>query len=505
MTELTLRLRTAADRPREWLVGQGPLTYGLWVIAAVVVGLGLAWSLPGHPYMATGSILGGLVLLALVLRPMELLGVMLAVGAVNLAFLTGGQRELLDGMGGLDMNGIRLMGFVAGFTGLLLIDRRMQGQALGRHGRWYLLFLAYAAGTLAFSPATLDGTRLLFKLAFPFLVFVGVAALVRSTGDLDRLGRWTLVAAAVFVVIINPLLVMAGGYTVDHSGHLRIQGLGMHQNPFSQYLLAMSFLSLARYVFRGQIRYLALAVLLGGWIVLTMSRIMLAGSLVGLLAMAVYGSMLRRTLRPVLAASLMALAVAIPLTPIVLDRTLGFVPSIPELMSLLSDPTTLVRSMSWAGRDQLWPVLFAAFLENPIIGLGLGASGPVLRSSFSAGGVTDVPHNEYLRILVDTGTVGLVLLALGVLVWWWSAAAAGLRSRGLLAREYGLAAVAIIPAAAVIGFTGNSIDYYSQFTQFIAFFCAAAIAAAALERDADEAVGSAAEEVGGHAAGVARP
>ncbi|HSH44444.1 MAG TPA: O-antigen ligase family protein, partial [Longimicrobiales bacterium] len=449
-------------------------------LAAVLAGVGVAWVLPNHPFLATGAVLGGVVLLALVLRPLELLGVMLAVGAVNLAWVTGGQRELLSGMGGLDMNGIRLMGFVAGFAGLLLIDRRMQAQAFGRYGRVYLLFLAYAAGTLAFSPEPLDGTRLLFKLAFPFLVFIGVAALVRSLDDLDRLGRWTLVAATVFVLLINPLLVLAGGYTVDNSGHLRIQGLGMHQNPFSQYLLAMAFLALARYTFRGQLRYLALAVVLAGWIVLTMSRIMLAGSLVGLAAMAVYGSVLRRNLRPVVAATVMGLAVAIPLTPLVLDRTLGFVPGVGEMWVLLSDPATLVRSMSWSGRDQIWPVLVSAFLDSPVVGLGAGASGPVLRSSFSSA-MTDVPHNEYLRILVDTGVVGLILVMAGVAVWWVASARAGIRARGALTREYALAAVAIIPAGAVVAFTGNSIDYYSQFTQFIAFFCAAAITAAALE------------------------
>lgn len=471
------RVAGAMARP---LLRIDALSYRLWLGCTLLTGVALAAALPGHPFMSAGVVGGSLVLLMLLLRPVLLLGIVLAIGAVNLAFITGGEKQLLDGMGGLDMNGIRLMGLVAGLTGLTLLDRRMLDRALDGAGRWYLLFLVFAAGTLLASSSPVEGLRLLFKLAFPFLLFVAVRALTEREEDLERLGRWTLVAAVVMVFLVNPVLVLTGGYTVDDSGHLRIQGLGMHQSPFSQYLVAMAFLSLARYMFRGETRYLVLALALGGWIVVTLTRITLLASLVGLAVMALYASMLRRNVKPVLATGLMAAAVAVPLTPFVLERSLGFIPSPGELIALMRDPSALIGAMRWSGRDYLWPVLFGAFMSSPVIGMGLGSSGPVLRTSFSEH-VTDIPHNEYLRLLVETGVVGLSLLLVGVTVIWVKVARAGLALRGV-GREYAVAAVAFLPAAGVMAFTDNTIDYYTPVTQYMGFFCAAALAARRLER-----------------------
>lgn len=484
MRSQALRLPGAALRPAAWARDVNPLSYRLWVAGAALLAVGLGFVLSGHPFLATGMVGGTLVLMVLLLRPMLLVAATLAVGAVNLAFLTGGEKELLDAMGGLDMNGIRLIGLVGGLAGLVLIDRRMLEATLGPHGRWYLLFLVYAGGTAFLSPAPLEGMRLLFKLAYPFLVFAAVQALTREEAQLDALGSWTLAASAVLVFLVNPVLVILGGYTVDDSGHLRLQGLGMHQNAFAYYLLAMSFLAMARYFVRGQRRYLLLALGMAGWIVLTLSRITLLAVVLGLGAMALYAAVARRTVKPLVGAVIVAAAVAVPLTPMVFERTLGFVPGPGELVTLLSDPGALARDMRWNGRDAIWPALLAAYRQSPVVGLGIGASGPVLRTSFSSG-VTDIPHNEYLRVGVETGVIGLLLLAAALLAWWLGAARAGLRGGGL-AREYGVAAVGIIMAAIIISMTGNTIDYYTQLTQYIGFFVGAALTAAAFAREESE-------------------
>lgn len=459
-----------------------PLSYRLWLAGSLAAAVAVGFGVAGYPFLTAGAVGGAAVLLLLLLRPMVLLGLMLGFGAVNLAILTGGEKELFDSLGGLDMNGIRLVGLVAGFTALVVLDRRMLAGVLAPTGRWYLVFLLFAGGTLLYSPAPVSGLRLLFKLAYPFLIFVAVMALVRGPGDLARLGDWTLMAAAFLVLVVNPILVLAGGYTVDASGHVRVQGLGMHQNPFSYYLLAMALLSLSRYVFRNQLRYLVLALCLTAWIILTLSRMTLAASLAALAMMAVYGAYLRRNLRPVLGAAIIGAAIAIPLTPVVLERTLGYVPQPGELLTLLSEPAHLAGVMRWGGRDLLWPVLLEAGRSSPILGLGIGASGDVLGSSFSLQ-VTDVPHNEYLRLWVDTGVVGVLLFFVAVAVWAVAAARAG-RWGGQVSREYALPAVAAIVAWALISITGNPLDYYTQFTQYVAFFAAAAVAGVSPESGA---------------------
>jgi hypothetical protein len=52
------------------------------------------------------------------------------------------------------------------------------------------------------------------------------------------------------------------------------------------------------------------------------------------------------------------------------------------------------------------------------------------------------------------------------------------RSGAAGALEYALPAFGAILAWAVIAFTDNAFDYYAQYTQYVGFYCAAALVAA---------------------------
>jgi len=69
-------------------------------------------------------------------------------------------------------------------------------------------------------------------------------------------------------------------------------------------------------------------------------------------------------------------------------------------------------AVNLSGRDEIWSYFIAAFQESPVFGKGVGAGvvlleDVVIYSSTSA-------HNEYLRLLVDGGIVGLLLYIGGV-------------------------------------------------------------------------------------------
>src|SRR5690554_5935236 len=207
------------------------------VVGAVALCVAASYVLVDEPWMATGVVVGGAILFLLLLRPKVILGAMLALGPFDLSFMTGGFKALLPGLGGLDMNGIRLIGVVAGLGALALVERDMLRHALGRHGRWYMVFLVFAAATLVLSPNRVEGVRLLFKLAYPLALFVAVLAIARTRDELARLTDWTLWGAIAITVVLNPIYVMAGGYEVDLGGRVRVHGVGAHENPFSFYLL----------------------------------------------------------------------------------------------------------------------------------------------------------------------------------------------------------------------------------------------------------------------------
>jgi O-antigen ligase len=449
-----------------------------WIAAGAAATLALGLAVAVAPWAALGIVGGILLLLVVLVQPLTLIGVMLAFGAVDLSFVTGGFKSLLTEQGGVDMNGIRLIVMTLGLTGLILIDRDVLRTALGRYGRWYALFLLWAAGTLLVSTELVDGLRLLLKLAFPFLVFTAVLGAARSREDLDRLANWTLIGAAVIALVLNPLYVMAGGYEVYADGRLRVRGIGVHENPFSFYLLAVLLLAFARYAVRGDRRQLLLCGVLGVWMVLTLTRITLLASMVGLAGIALYGAVLTRSYRVVAGAVVVGGAVALALVPVVLERTLGYVPTPGQLLTLVTDPMQLYHSMNWQGRELLWPVILAAMLSSPIIGLGLGSTGDILRANFPPE-MGLVVHNEYLRLTAETGLVGGVLFMVAIVMWFRGALGAG-RLGDARIREFAFPAIGGVLAWAVIAITDNAFDYYAQFTQYIAFFCAATLAAAAL-------------------------
>jgi O-antigen ligase len=70
------------------------------------------------------------------------------------------------------------------------------------------------------------------------------------------------------------------------------------------------------------------------------------------------------------------------------------------------------RLLDLNGRDRIWLRYLDQFLVAPLFGRGLGAAE-------HGASYHDLPHNEYLRLLVDGGLVGAALYGLAVLVWVW--------------------------------------------------------------------------------------
>lgn len=435
--------------------------------ALVVAGAGMA----GSPLLAAGAVLGTAMVTATLLWPLVVLGIMLALGPVDLSFITGGARELLPALGGLDMSGIRLVGISAAL-GLVILSRRdILRLAASPPARWYLLFLAYATATLVASPDPLEGVRLLLKLAYPLLLFLVVAAPGRTTAQVRRLGDWALWGATI-LLLVNPFVVANGGYAMESGEWLRVWGPGSHHNPFSFYLLAVLLLCVARYRTRGETRYLLLGALSVVWIAATLTRITLLASFVAMAVVAVYTGVVDRNKRTLLATLVLGLLMGGLLLEGVLVRTFGYLPGLGELLSLVGDPVKLYEAVNWQGRELLWAILWLAFVQSPWLGLGLGASTSALESApWLSGGVA---HNEYLRLAVDVGVFGSVLFFLAMTAWIRAGMRAGL-ARARETEEFALPAIAAIAAWAIIAITDNAFDYYAPFTQYVAFLVAGAV------------------------------
>jgi O-antigen ligase len=454
--------------------------------AALALLVPFALLLVRAPLLATAGMLGSALLAAVLLHPLAVIGAMLFIGPIDLSWVTGGFKTLFESAGGLDMNGVRLIGvsFGLGVTALLLPQARRA--LFGRYGLLYVAFLAFGAATLAWSPNPVDGLRLWLKMAYPLLIFALVAGVATERRQLDRLMDYALAGAAV-VVVLSLFYTLSGSYGEYADNTVRVRGVALHENPFSFYLLIALYMSFARFAVRGQARYLVLASGLGLWMILTLTRITFLAGAVGMTGIAIYAAVAARNLRMLGGAAALVALIAIPLGPTVLQRSFGYVPHPAELLDLARTPMALYEAINWQGREVAWPVIFSAFLQQPWTGLGLGGSTALLHQYFPVE-MGLVAHNEYLRLVSETGVIGFVLFAGAILAWLVCIIQADRRSGGR-AREFTLPGIAGIISLGIISITDNAFDYYASYTQFIGLLVAAALVAASLGRDTGSMAG----------------
>jgi O-antigen ligase len=457
----------------------GWFDWRVWILPSALVGTAAVVSLllAHSPFLAMGAVAGGLLTLFALTRPLAIVGLMLVIGPADLSVMTGGFKSMFAQFGGLDMNGIRLIGVSAALGLVIMADRQILRQVLRPAAAFYVLLVLYCAASLTFSPAPLDGARLLLKIAYPLLVFLVIIGLLPDRPALDRLMDAVLIAAAVLCVVVNPLYLAFGGFEREIGGYIRLRGLGAHQNPFAFYMIAAMLMSFVRFTTRGQARYLVLCAICGAWMTLTITRIAFLAAVVALLAVGAVSAIVTRQTRVLIAAVIVGALLAVPFAPLVLERSLGFVPTAGELISLLSNPRALYLSMNWEGREAFWAVVFNAYRASPVLGLGMGASTSILRLHFPSF-AAPVVHNDYLRLLSEAGIIGVLLFTCALAAWWVATVRAA-RVADRTVKEYALPAIGCIAALSVIGMTDNAFDYYGPFTQYLGFLCGGAIAAAA--------------------------
>ncbi|HEX6558504.1 MAG TPA: hypothetical protein VF021_03560, partial [Longimicrobiales bacterium] len=254
-----------------------------WLPVALLgmVMVGIAFSTVHAPFLITGAVLGGAVLAIALTAPLALVAVMLMIGPVDLSFLTGGFKSLFPDMGGLDMNGIRLLAATAGFVVYILFQPRSRQALLGPLSRVWVVFLLFAGATLLTSLDRVEGMRLLLKLTYPLLTFLIVIGVADTRERAWLLMRYTLIAAALLTVVVSPLLALNGGYLFEQGKFLRVQGL-KGDNPFAFYVTAMLMIVFARFVLRNRWWDLVFSIVLVAWIGLTATRIAALAAVLGM-------------------------------------------------------------------------------------------------------------------------------------------------------------------------------------------------------------------------------
>ena len=149
-----------------------------------------------------------------------------------------------------------------------------------------------------------------------------------------------------------------------------------------------------------------------------------------------------------------------------------------------------------SGRNLIWPLFERAWNASPVFGWGIGAGKVVVDPDSLLARLlgTTAAHNEYLRVGVDGGYVGLALLIGMMACWalWWTRHAP--RTDRFIMR-------AVFVAFAIHSFTDNTLIAATASVMFT--WVSAVFARAALERQEAREAAALIEQRDGEAAQVA--
>jgi O-antigen ligase len=326
-----------------------------------------------------------------------------------------------------------------------LLARRRRGVTVAALATlWLAVTTAVAVKSHGASAETLrEGVRETSILALAVIV-------CNSRGSLSVPVLTRLMQLVGLVPALLALYQLATHTGADVEGQIRSNGTFSHPNGAAMFFAIVAAVSLWRYVEAGRRRSDGLLALVYG--LATISTFSLTG-LAGLLAMLMaLGTLRPGSLRLKLGAFAAAAAIlgAFLATPLGAERVAS-----ESATNLNSAQTRGTANSSFAWRLYKWGTLIPEWERSPIIGGGLGTT---VTAEGTSENVTagKVPHNEYLRYLVETGVIGLAILV-GALVVLMRALVRRRRLPGL--PDAGLLGIALLAGCLLNAAADNTVLY----------------------------------------------
>jgi O-antigen ligase len=401
--------------------------------------------------VAAGA-LGGAVILLISLNPMRALMFL----ALARASLEGLQSQVIAKPGGVSISptDVLSLAFLGG-AGLWLYSQARAGNQFWRHPivPWAFLLLGLSTMTLVYSPSASLGARDLVKWSGTFCGFLVLLA-VRPDPRRLRLLLLLIVAGSIVPLGIGgwQFLNSVGRLNAYHGG-LRVQASFIHPNDYGAYLVSIAVAILGvRPLTAGWQRKAVDLIGLGVFIsiVLTLSR----SSWVGLgVVVLVFGWKYRKML--------LWSALGVAGVGVVVPRILG---RATDLFHSTTKETTITGQAkagnSLQARFSIWSNEIQAWKKRPFLGHGWGYT----YSKQSHGS-----HNDYLRMLVEGGIVGLIAFVVLMLTILRESARAAKGRTDLPLAFFGLSLAYAVQAAGTNAFAKDTYQLYFWLLAGISF------------------------------------
>jgi hypothetical protein len=440
--------------------------FGFWTVSCLALGGAVSGLVFGtNPILVpvvVEVVLGSLFLF----RPTAAIKLMLFSAGLPLSLFyqdvgyVGGAKPLFTEWGGTTPDGLRLI--LSCILLCVVLFRLDHTRALLLRFWPYTVMLLFMACTVVRSTAPVEGLRLLMKMVFPFLFFLAVAQLVRSSQDVDVYVRYWIAGGIVASFCAPVLVLVVGSRFFYPADEFRFSPGFTSASSFSFYMLALFLYCYAQWRKEHSFGFAVLAGVFGIQTVLPLTRITWAALLLGLSAFELFY---------VKGAKKWLVAAAIGLLPaLVFYAAVWTLPALQQRVfqtdQIDSDIPAMeqAQSVGLTGRWTVWLAGLEDYQEhNLLLGQGIGSSDHYFMGLFGT-----VAHNEYLRVLYDGGAVGLVLFIFAnlSLLRWLGKIRCNEHSS---VKAYSAIGVAFVLAYLVVALTDNPLDYYLMFTQYVFF------------------------------------
>ncbi len=452
--------------------------------------VGISWSHAGmwltlrQPRVLIGA--GSFFLLAaaiVLLQPPAFLPLLVASSIAVLAFLAF-QHTIVCSVIWLVLAGATLEMTLADIFGLGWFQPTIAAVKAAELGLAVICVLRYGPTLDLFNPGIAFGVMFLAGLAHGLHPGLSVADSLRSLAgsvapfafSFSRLSRrWA--QAMIRTTAWIPLLTVAAGALLDLAGlrplfydsfGARLGGMG-HPAFLAGFCVAAIYACLIELYRAGQSRFLLLLAANFVILLLTGARAPLAcaAAVTGLTLVFVRSPTFPRRCR--ILPLLLSLCLLPPLAVLAYD-----LPTV-RLFNVLTR-----QAGNLSGREMLWPLFERAADASPWFGWGIGAGNAIIPpdSELARQMQTWAAHNEYLRILVEGGQFGRLLLVALFIVWV-------LRHTALLCRTDRAIMRLVFLAFAAHAYTDNVLIASTACVFFA--FAAAVFARGAREREAEVA------------------
>lgn len=256
----------------------------------------------------------------------------------------------------------------------------------------YLLFLLWAGFAVLLAPDMLSGLKDWLRFASLLVIFEFVRQIASTEEGALRAATAIALSSVLPVGLAMFQFVTGQGFVIKQGEFVRVTGTFLHPNPFALYLTMVLPVIAALLVTQKRARRwlwpLAIACLAA--LVMTFTRT----AWIGLFMAILIAGWLRYRAKAFL-------------VPVMVVALLLLVPGVAERFSDLSGEgeTAVEQENSLEWRLSYWGEALKGLKRSPIWGEGLDAISATTSEGKQA-------HNDYVRILVETGIVGF-----GLLVW----------------------------------------------------------------------------------------